>query len=494
MSQKISIFGVMAWVALTMAGCSSFPGSDPLAADSTVSVKPASIVAPIHPAAADPNDVVIGQREHPRILAAHGGIYRNQRMEAMLARMVGRLVAASDTPGLRFRITVLNSPSVNAFALPGGYLYITRGLIALSNDLSEVAAVVAHEMAHVTARHAIARARAVRTAKAAGQAIMESVRDPNDARAALAMNTLTIATFSRQQELEADYWGIALAARAGFDPLGSPRFLSSLARYSELQAGNLARFRNPSDLMATHPSTPQRVRRATAIARTTGLAGGGRREREHYLRSIEGLAYGDSPNDGFVRGNRYFHPDLDLTFSVPRSYSLHNSPMAVIAVAPDGNTMQLDNPPSARNMALVKYLRSGWIKGLIESSVRKHRFNGLPAAIAQARNGVWQYHIAIIDKDGTVYRLIYAAPSSSRNARQRFFEIVGSFRQLSDDERQSLRPLQLRIVRVGAGDSAKSLAARMRGFSSDNLKHFLALNGLRRASDVRPGMLVKIAE
>ena len=153
----------------------------------------------------------------------------NPRLELMVAKLVGRLVAASTEPNRPYRVTILNSPTVNAFALPGGYLYVTRGLIALANDKSELAAVLAHEMAHVTARHALERARARQNTELTSK-VMDNMVGNNNARKASikTRNLVTLASFSQVQELEADKQGIETTYRAGLDPFAASRFLSTM--------------------------------------------------------------------------------------------------------------------------------------------------------------------------------------------------------------------------------------------------------------------------
>jgi predicted Zn-dependent protease len=143
-------------------------------------------------------DSRFGAEEHPRIIAAYGGIYHDAKLEQTLARIVGRVVAASDKPDQSYRITILNAPAINAFALPGGYLYVTRGLLALANDSSEVAAVLAHEMAHVTADHAVARQNKARTAMIVSRVVTDVLNDDDAGRLALASSQRSLASFSRQ--------------------------------------------------------------------------------------------------------------------------------------------------------------------------------------------------------------------------------------------------------------------------------------------------------
>src|SRR6516165_11444778 len=169
-------------------------------------------------------------RGHQRILAAYGGACNDARLTALLNKTVDRLVAASERPDLKYKVTVLNSPAINAFALPTGQLYVTRGLIGLASDTSELASVMAHEMAHVIADHAKMRADQARQAEIDSHVVSDVLSDPSVGALALAKSKVALASFSRAQELEADGIGVGIAARAGFDPYGAARFLTAMGR------------------------------------------------------------------------------------------------------------------------------------------------------------------------------------------------------------------------------------------------------------------------
>src|SRR5262245_43179511 len=196
------------------------------------------------------------EREHQRILAAYGGTYEHPRLEPMLAETVAKLIAASEQPDLKYDITILNSPSVNAFALPSGQLYVTRGLLALANDQSELASVLSHEMAHVIARHAAIREDQARQAALVNRVATDLLSDPQLGALALAKSKITLASFSRAQEFEADGIGVGISARAGFDPYGAQRFLSSMGQNSQLRAQRAHIDPRAPDFLSSHPATP----------------------------------------------------------------------------------------------------------------------------------------------------------------------------------------------------------------------------------------------
>ncbi len=267
--------GIAIALAVLLAGCTSTPDNRQV----SLPVPQTSAQAELQPAE---------EREHLRILASYGGIYENIRLQATIEKTVNRLVAASERPELKYKVTILNSPAINAFALPNGHLYITRGLVALANDKAELASVLAHEMGHVIARHAAIREDQARQAALIGHVVSDVLSDPQMGALALAKSKLTLAAFSRAQEFEADGIGVGISARAGFDPFGASRFLTDMQRNADLKpAAGSAEARAP-DFLTGHPATPERVKNALANARQFSGPGAGERDRDEYLGTLAG--------------------------------------------------------------------------------------------------------------------------------------------------------------------------------------------------------------
>src|SRR5690554_2842432 len=285
-AKKLRI-GVLAVSLLALGACSSLTGSN--IAVSQTGDNPAPTVVPD---GTEPDDVVIGRREHPRIIAAYGGVYSDRPAEIMVARIVSRLLAAANQPNAEFQVTILDSSEVNAFALPGGYVYVTRGILALASDASELAAVLAHEIAHVTLRHARARTNRVRTSEIIDKVVTGVFGADAETDQSANRSRMSLAAFSQQQELTADREGIMIAGRAGYDPHAAARFLGAMSRFARFSAGDAE---NSDDFLSSHPSTPDRIEKAVEIARSAfGPPGTGESGRETYLKGIDGLAFGES--------------------------------------------------------------------------------------------------------------------------------------------------------------------------------------------------------
>ena len=432
------------------------------------------------------------EREHQRILASYGGVYDDVRLEAEIGKLVDRLVAASERPDLKYEVTILNSPAINAFALPNGKLYITRGLIALANDRSELASVLAHEMGHVIARHAQIREEQARQVALVSHLVNDVLSDPQTGALALAKTKLTLATFSRAQEFEADGIGVGIAARAGFDPYGAARFLTDMEHFSDLKAAGGAD-PHAADFLSTHPATPDRVKNALANARQFTSPGSGERDRSEYLADVDGIVYGEDPSEGFVRGRRFVHPKLAFTFTAPPGFTLDNTAQAVLGLKDGGDqAMRLDIVSVPPEQSLSDYLKSGWLENVDALSVQDVTVSGFPAATATATGDNWSFRLYAVRFGSEVYRFIFAAKTKTPDIDRSFRETMETFRRLSLKEASEVRPLHLKIVTVGAKDTVESLARRM--VSADHpAERFRVLNGLGAHDAVKAGQKVKLA-
>jgi len=441
--------------------------------------------------AAGGNDAASTQ-EHARIVATYGGIYHDKNLELTITRIVERLVAASDEPKREYRVTILNAPAVNAFALPSGDLYVTRGLLALASDASEVAAVLAHEMSHVIANHAAQREQRARTAVIVSRAVTDALSDGDAGQLALASGQRTLASFSRQQELEADAMGVKMTAKAGYDPYSASRFLTTMSRYAAYRGSLAGQQDKRPDFLANHPSTPERVEFAVQAAKQAGGDGKGDVEREKYLAGIDGIIYGDDTGQGYVRGRNFFHAGLKLGFTVPETFVLDNTSEAVLATGADGTALRFDAATVPESMPLEAYLTSGWINGLDRNSIRTFAVNNLAAASAIARARGWVFRITVIRVGSAdTYRFIFANQQDTPAFAQAETDTVSSFRLLSGDEVAALRPLRIKIVTIGFRDNQDSMIRRMRGVD-DPAVLFQTINEIQPGAKLKAGAKVKI--
>jgi predicted Zn-dependent protease len=470
---------VAAAFAFSLAACAAI---DPPPAP--VSVAPAS--AP-HAAAGAP-----ASPERKRLIDAFGGVYNAPAAEAYLNGVLARLAPASDAGGQPYRVTILNSPVVNAFALPSGDIFVTRGLLALADDTSEIAAVMAHEIGHVTARHAAQRAEFEKTTALFTKVNTQLLAQRQAQDEAEARSKLAIASFSRQQEFEADQIGIKTIAKAGYDPYAAARFLTALGEWSALRASvSGAGSADRPDMMATHPSTPERIAQATEEARQFGPPETGEVDRNGYLAAVDGLAFGDDPSQGVVRENAFIHPKLGFAFNAPDGFTLDNQSAALIGVGEaGGEALRLDSVAIGESTPVASAIGSGWIDGVKTTAIEPKQIAGLEAATAVAEGQQWSFRLGAIRLNGRLYRLIFAAHTLSPAVDSRFMASLDSFRLINAQDSALAAPQRIKIVEAGNGDTAETLAARM-AFLPRPVDQFLILNGLERGARV-PGQRYKI--
>ena len=431
------------------------------------------------------------QREHARILASYGGSFEDARLQAMIEKTVDRLVAASERPDLKYKVTILNSPAINAFALPNGRLYITRGLIALANDKAELASVLAHEMGHVIARHAAIREEQARQVAIISHVVSDVISDPQMGALALAKSKLTLAAFSRAQEFEADGIGVGISARAGFDPFGASRFLTDMQHNADLKAANGTETRG-ADFLSSHPATPDRVKNALANARQFSGPGAGERDHAEYLGYLDGIVYGEDPSEGFTRGRQFLHPKLGFSFVAPPGFTLDNSSQAVLGLKDGGDeALRLDVVSVPAEQSLSDYLKSGWMENIDPASVQEFSINGFPVATATAGGGPWSFRLFAVRFGSDVYRFIFAAKTRDAQVDKTFHDSIMTFRRMTLKESQQIKPLHVKIVTVGAGDTVEKLARRM-ATGGHAAERFRVINGMGAHDRLKPGDKVKL--
>lgn len=428
------------------------------------------------------DEAQIGREEHPKILAEFGGAYSDPAITSYVDSIGQFLVQTTETPDAPFTFTVLNSPIVNAFALPGGYVYVTRGLLALAGSEAELAGVIAHEIGHVTARHGADRAGNNVLANL-GLTVLGIVSGSQLVNKVGQLGTFAVLqSHSREDEFEADQRGVKYLVRAGFDPNAMSSFLAKLHAHSRLEAK--IKGVSPDEgfgFFATHPRTPDRVERAVQLAKVQKV-----REpiigQEIYFKKIDGLLFGSDETQGFIKGQRFVHPVLRFEFTVPDGFNILNGETSVIAKGPGGSALQFDS--ADRNNATVEsYLRDKWARGEILSRIESIRINGMPAATAilnpdrESSEAIIRL-VVIGFNSKLVYRFMFATPRAlPENMRRSFEHTALSFRRLNEMEAKQNQPLKLGFHQVVPGDTPQKLSARM-AVGKFKLEKFKVLNGL----------------
>ena len=445
------------------------------------------------------SDRRVGAEQHPLLLAEFGGAYDGD--EAAYLRRIGTKIATAAGLADSCTFTLVNSDVVNAFAVPGCYIYVTRGLMAVMNSEAELASVLAHELGHIVGQHSRRQQRRsiLRQLGVAAVALLtESERLTRIAGEAAQYFTLR---YSRKQEYESDDLGIRFLRQAGYDPYAAADMLAQLAAQehflSAAQAPDDAR--GIPEWARTHPLTENRIERAKGVAAATGIAPDALPENEAgFLREIDGLLYGDDPRQGFVLGRKFAHPTMRVAFEAPAGFTLSNSPRAVLIRGPDGVRGEFGAGPApaggleAYASRLIGELLGDAAAQARIGPARPRSINGVQSLTVPVRlqtpDGLIDLRIAAYaGGQGTTYHFILVARNASEGAVTALFD---SFRFLDTAEIAALRARRIVSRPALAGETVQGVARQM---ASDRpLDHFLMLNGRAKDQPLRPGELVKL--
>ncbi|QNN65506.1 M48 family metalloprotease [Sphingomonas rhizophila] len=450
-------------------------------------------------------DVAEAARQHPEVVQEFGGAETGPR--AAYVERIGRKVAAySGTTNASqvYRFTTLNSAVENAFAVPGGYVYITRQLMALMNDEAELAFVVGHETGHIAANHSRKRQQASTKNSVLGVlgVLLGSVVGGGFgdliAQGAQYSSQLRTLGFSRDQEYQADQLGIRYITSAGYDPLASASMLSALGRASALEARVQGRDnRSTPEWASTHPLSQNRVTQASNVARQTGRAGNGLRNRDAFLSQLAGVYVDDDPAQGIIDGRSFTHPDLRLQFVVPTGYMMQNSTSAVAIEGSAGKAQFSGGRYTGDLQTYVQRVIYGLTKGRTQvqmSPLQRTTINGIPAAysIGRAQTSSGMVDVSVMayqwDRD-TVYHFVTLTRGGQ--GLNPFASMVNSLRRITPTEAASIRPRIIRVHTVTRGDTIQSLANQM-AYRDFKAERFVSLNGLAANAALVPGQKVKL--
>lgn len=447
-------------------------------------------------------DKAEGAKAHPQLLAEFGGLYAGP--QAAYVTRIGRAVAAQSglaaSPN-EFTVSLLNSSVNNAFAIPGGYVYVTRQLMALMNNEAELASVLGHEVGHVAAQHSQKRnAHATRAGLGAilatvlGEVLLgdDGARLGQKLGSALAQRY--VLSYSRTQEYEADDLGVTYLARSGYEPLAASTMLAALASQTALDSRREGRGDKAlPEWASTHPDPASRVVRARQRAAQVA-ATGHVTNRDAFLQMLDGMVYDDDPKQGVIEGNSFQHPSLRLAFTAPTGYILSNGPSAV-SINGNGGQAQFSSAVYRGDLDayIAQVFRSvGGQTQLAYDPPRRTTMNGLSVAYAVARANsasgpvdvtVYAYEFA----PNQAYHIVAITPVGAMT----FDGLFRSVRRLTESEAAAIHPRRIAIVTVKPGDSVATLAQRM-AYSDYKLERFRVLNGLSDTDSVKPGQKVKL--
>ena len=447
------------------------------------------------------HEKAIGEQQHPQIVAQFGGEIDDAQLKAYVEGVARRLIAVGDQPNEPIVVTTLDSPVVNAFALPG-HVYITRGLLSLANSEAELAGVLGHELGHVYSRHTAERVSRSNVTGIGAAIVGILTGSQQGMQLASQLGQLYLLKYSRGQEYESDLIGVRLLAKANYDPTAQADFLNTLGRWGNLEAQIAGQQAAPPEFLSTHPNSADRVRKAAAEAQViaSSQSVSSERSREKYMQVINGMLYGDDPvKQGFIRGNEFIHPGMKLAFSVPTEFKLYNTSSAVIGKSQTGGQMQFTGANSSETPAAM--IEGGISKslGISLAPARTFTVNGRQGAVGQARantqSGAVDVQAFVIRWEGTTnYVFLWVTPANdTARLQQPINNSVASLRNIDPSNVAVPRAQRLNVVTAKSGDTVSSLAGRT-SFDTAKQERFIVLNGLLNASDLQAGKLVKLVQ
>ncbi len=417
-------------------------------------------------------EIAIGRESHPQVLAQYG-VYPDDQLQAYIQQLGTSLARSSERAGLPWTFTLLDDPLVNAFALPGGFIYITRGIMTHLNSEAELAGVLGHEIGHVTARHGASQMSKALLAQI-GLGI-GAVAAPEVAQAyggiAQGLAGLLFLKYGRDDERQADELGLRYSLRGSYDPQGLLDVFDTLGRVTEAAGGA----RGPA-WASTHPAPENRSQLIREqIASAQPLPSPLRSERDAYLRRLDGMIFGANPREGFFDDSRFSHPDLAFQIDLPRDWENQNARQYVGAMNKDGNAMvQLTLVEgSSADAAKRKFFEQ---QGLREGQSWAREISDLPATSrsfgVEAEQGGIQIEGwgAWVEYGGRVYQLLgYAKAENASQAASVLRSSIASFRRLEDPTVLNIEPMRVRLVEVKNGQRPRDLPALRSAISDEQL-------------------------
>lgn len=439
------------------------------------------------------NEAKIGAQEHAKVEQTYGKFMTGPIADYV--NQIGQRVAKNtERKDVTYKFNVIDSPIVNAFALPGGYIYISRGLLTLANSEAELAAVIGHEIGHVTARHAAERM-SHGTLVGLGAAVIGAAVGGGAGQAASLGSNLYISSYSRGQEHQSDELGVRYISRAGYDPESMSVFLRSLDAQSKLEAKEAGKNGSGFNYFSTHPLTTERVQQARAEA--SKYPANNNKNRDSYLNRINGLTYGDSSDQGFARGDQFYHPEIGFTFKAPSGSKIINGTSQVAMNHSNGTVVLFDAAKDSAKPDPLSFLKQKWLRNENTSNAEAITINGMRAATASFSGNVKgravTVRLVVIEwKAGEFFRFQMAIPKNVNSAfMTELKKTTYSFRKMTASEKNSVRPKKLRIVKASGGATVVTMASQM-DVEGNKTEKFLVLNGMTSNDRVIAGQSYKI--
>ncbi|MEM9884808.1 MAG: M48 family metalloprotease [Bacteroidota bacterium] len=443
-------------------------------------------------------EIALGQQSDPQVVAAFG-LYDDDKLQQYINSKGQQMAAISHRPDLKFTFRLVDSPVVNAFALPGGFVYFTRGIMAHFNNEAEFAGVLGHEIGHVTGRHGAIQQRNQTIAQVgliAGLVLSQEVAQfANELSQGV---QLLMLKNSRDHESESDLLGVEYSTSVGYDAHEMANFFETISRLSGGASQSIPTF------MSTHPNPLDRFDRVHRLAAKEQAEQNKNRanlrvNRDSYLRLIEGLTYGEDPRQGYVERNVFYHPVLKFEFPVPNAWQVNNTPQQVQIVAEGGEaaiifTFAQGNTLNEAAAAIVEQYQ------LTVESRANETINGFPALVMKTKQvnqqtGASVELLSTLIQDGSNIFVFHGVSSTEKYAiyRSAFERTMTNYKRLTDQSKINVEPERIKVITVQNGGTLESIL-RSNGISSARVEEFSILNGMKKSDQVASGTMIKVVD
>ncbi|QIX60471.1 M48 family metalloprotease [Hymenobacter lutimineralis] len=448
-------------------------------------------------------ELAMGQQSDPAVTAQFG-LYPDQKLQNFINEKGKQMGAISHRPELAYNFRIVDSPVINAFAVPGGYVYFTRGIMAHFNNEAQFAGVLGHEIGHVTARHSAKQ----QTNAIIGQvglvgAMIASPKLAQFGDQAMQGMQLLFLKFGRDDESQSDELGVQYSSKIGYDAAQMADFFQTLQREQEASGADPI-----PDFLSTHPNPADRYNRVHQLADQWKASNGNptnlKINRDQYLRMIDGIVYGEDPKQGFVENNVFYHPELKFRFPVPAGWKHQNTPQQFQMADPGGKALQMlmlapGNSLEEAAQALAKQF------SLQPTDSKKTTINNFPA-LAFVADQVQQDQqtgqqvagvraLTYLIQDGkTIFALIgVSAPTDFDGFAPQFTSVAQGFQRLTDSEKLNRQPERVRIKKLTLRSNLET-ALRRYNVPEKRLNEMAILNGMQLNDQVDAGSLIKVVE
>lgn len=445
-------------------------------------------------------EIEIGRRYHKEILKQYK-IYEDPQLQQYVSDIVEDLSTKSHRSDLIFHATLLDSPQVNAFALPGGYVYITRGIMSYMNSEAELAGVLGHEIGHVTARHGVRQQSASQIAQILSTAAVIATGSRAIADASNIAGTALIRGYGREHELEADRLGAEYLAKTGYDPeemINVVGILKSQEEFDKQLAKEEGREpRAYHGLFSTHPANDRRLQEVIRAAEKF-RSKNNRPDDGTFLKLTNGMTLGQSEREGVVRGNKFYHKDLNVTITFPEGWKIDNLPDRLIASTKEKDAvMQISLRDLNKRQSPKEFIQSQFGEDIrSDKPVKTESFSGY-TAITRTKTpfGTQDTRIAALFKDKQVFQILAAAKDADllKKYDKEFLATVSSVRKLRNNEKKLAKARKIKLITAKRGDTFAKLAKNS-PVTSHAEEQLRLLNGMYPDGEPIPGKPVKIIE